>query len=66
MKRNRDSEYDEIGAGLPDEWAETGRHPHLPGGTFGTFEVEWGVCIFDRDDPERYILGDAVEVGEFE
>lgn len=40
-----------------------GRYRHL---WRGLSEVDRVVCIFDRDDPEQYILGDAVEVGEFE
>lgn len=69
MKRNRDGEYDDgpgDGAELSEEWAGTDRHPRLPGGDFSILEVERGVCIFDSDEPERYIFGVGVEIGEFE
>lgn len=71
MKRDRDGEYGGgTGTGnwaeLSEEWARTERHPRLPGEDFSILEVDRGVCIFDSDEPERYIFGVGVEIGEFE
>lgn len=49
---------------LPAEWDRADRHPRLPDGNLGTFETAQGTCFYDRDQPGRYIIGHALELGE--
>jgi hypothetical protein len=49
---------------LPGEWADTDRHPELPGEELGTFEMGGGVCLYDSAHPETYIVGPGVDLGE--
>lgn len=50
-------------AALPDEWAETDRDPELPSSDLGSFEMEQGLCLYDRDHPGQYLIGPGVDVG---
>lgn len=62
-----EEDRDDAGAGdLPETWNQTERHPRLPDGSLGTFETEQGTCFYDRDHPGRYIVGQALEIGEYE
>lgn len=61
MEREHDSA---TASAIPQEWERASRHPRFPDGNLGAFELEQGVCIYDRDDPGRYIVGEAYEVGE--
>lgn len=49
-------------ATLPDEWAETDRDPALPSGDLGAFEMEQGLCLYDRDYPGQYLIGPGIDV----
>lgn len=49
---------------LPEEWNRTDRHPYLPDGNVGTATCDHGTILYDRDRPDRYIIGSSVEVGE--
>lgn len=49
---------------LPAEWDRTERQPRLPDGNLGTFETAQGTCFYDRDQPGRYIIRQALEIGE--
>lgn len=44
-------------------WDRTVLHPHLPGDDLSTLGIRDKQCIYDPDDSEAYIIGDAVEVG---
>lgn len=51
-------------ARVPQEWQRTQRHPELAGDELDHFEMEdGGRCIYDSDNPEAYLIGEAVEVG---
>lgn len=52
------------GSELPGDWEGTGRHPYLPDGNVGTCESEHGTILYDRDHPDRYIIGTTIELGE--
>jgi hypothetical protein len=45
------------------EWERTERHPELPGGDLGSFEMDGGTCLYDRDNPAAFIVGKTVEIG---
>lgn len=49
---------------LPEEWDRTDRHPYLPDGNVGICRSEQGTILYDRDCPDRYIIGTVVELGE--
>lgn len=44
-------------------WDHTVLHPHLPGVELETLGVRDKLCIYDPNDSEAYLIGDAVEVG---
>lgn len=37
--------------------------PRLPGRDLGAFGMEEGTCIYDTDNPEAYVIGEATEIG---
>lgn len=46
------------------EWQRTALHPELPGKELGDFEMDGGTCLYDRDNPAAFIVGETVPVGE--
>lgn len=51
-------------SGLPDVWDGTERDPYLPDGNVGISQSAQGTIIYDRDHPDRYLIGPSVEVEE--
>lgn len=50
---------------LPEAWEGTDRHPELTGETLATLSCENGeVRFYDRENPNAWIQGAAVDVGE--
>lgn len=50
--------------GVPGAWANTDRHPELPGDSLAVYSTGRRTVIFDATEPGAYLGGDAVEVGE--
>lgn len=47
---------------LPDEWADTERDPEFPSADLGAFDLEQGLCLYDRDHPGQYLIGPGIDV----
>lgn len=62
-KRTDDESGDESTGALPEEWVDTDRDPKLPSANLGTFEMNQGLCLYDRDHPGQYLIGPGVDVG---
>lgn len=57
-------EEDSIMDDLPEEWEQTERHPHLPGKHLAICQTEHGTILYDRDQPNLYLIGQAITLGD--